>query len=63
MSVTEVTQAAELLEALIRHAMAEHAAIKDRGFDSAKARNDIQCQIDAMYDRLADLRLEAQVAS
>lgn len=61
MRVVPASQAMELLEALIRHAMADHAAIKPRGFDSARDRAKIHREIDSMLDHYAVLVLEAQL--
>lgn len=55
------SEAAELLEALIRHAMAEHSALPNRGFDSARIRSRLRKQIDAMLDEHAVLQLEARL--
>ena len=65
MHTVPASQALELCEALIWHAMAEHRAIEPRGFDTIKAREAIHRQIDDLYDELAILRLEvaAEVAS
>lgn len=49
-------QAAEFIEALIRFSMAEHAAIKPRGYDSQRARNEIHHEIDGLFDKLAEYR-------
>ncbi|MGZ4520142.1 MAG: hypothetical protein ACXVGA_04280 [Mycobacteriaceae bacterium] len=62
MDCVPAAQAAELLEAMIRHAMAEHAAIACRGFDSARDRLKLRNQIDAMLDEHALLLLEAAVS-
>ena len=58
MSTPTITEQAELLEALVRHAMAEHAALPDRGFDSARNRLRLRNQIDTMLDEIETLRLE-----
>lgn len=52
-------QASEFIEALIRYAMAEHAAIKPRGYDSQRARGEIHAEIDALFDKLAEYRAAA----
>ncbi|GAB3776728.1 hypothetical protein FB382_004378 [Nocardioides ginsengisegetis] len=67
MSDPTPTEQAEAIEAMVRHAMAEHAALPDRGFDSARDRFRLRCQIDDLLDDHAELleivALEAQVAS
>lgn len=49
-SLVTAQERADLLEALVRHAMAEHAAIQPRGFDSIKARQRIHVEIDRLLD-------------
>lgn len=56
MSIVPDTQAADLLEYLVRHAMVEHSLIAPRGFDSIRKRRQIHDEIDAMLDRIAEMR-------
>lgn len=44
---------ADDLHAMILHAMAEHAAIQPRGFDTIRAREHLHRQIDDMLDDYA----------
>lgn len=44
----------EVLEALVRTAMAAHAAIKPRGFDSQRDRRRLHMRIDDLLDQLAN---------
>lgn len=53
-----VNRRIELAEAIIELAMARHAEIQPRGFDSVKQRQRIHEQIDAMLDELAWLRVQ-----
>lgn len=52
---------ADLLEALVRHAMAQHAAIEPRGFDSVKARNQLHVEIDRLLDGWTVERAQAEL--
>lgn len=61
MRAVPASQAMELLEAMIRHAMADHYAIKPRGFDSQRDRAKLHREIDSMLDQYAVLVLEAQL--
>ncbi len=54
-----IQQQIELAEAVIELAMARHASIPKRGFDSDKQRAKLHEQIDKMLDELAFLRLQA----
>ena len=51
----------EALEAMVRHAMAEHAAIEPRGFDTIRERANLHRDIDMMLDEWAIIRDIAQV--
>jgi hypothetical protein len=51
----------ELAEAVIELAMARHAEIQARGFDSIKQRARIHEQIDVMLDELSWLRIQAVI--
>jgi hypothetical protein len=59
MAAIDPDQAAEFLEAYIRYAMHEHAAIEPRGYDSARRRAEIRADIDASFDKLAEYRASA----
>ena len=52
----------EHVEADIRKAMAEHAAIQPRGFDSIKARESLHRKIDAWFDEYA-MRLDVEAVT
>lgn len=52
---------AKELEAMVRHAMAEHAAIVPRGFDTIRERANLHRDIDMMLDEWAIIRDIAQV--
>lgn len=51
------------IEAQVRHLMAQHAAIKPRGFDSRRARELLHRQIDTALDELTEVRLLRDVPS
>lgn len=56
-----LNQRIELAEAIIQLAMARHAEIQDRGFDSRRQREKLHEQIDVMLDELAWLRTQAAI--
>jgi len=61
MAAIPVERQIELAEAVIELAMARHAAIAPRGFDSRRQREKIHAQIDEMLDTLAFLRIQAVI--
>lgn len=49
-----MSERAEELEAMIRYAMADHAAIRPRGFDTIRQRQELHKLIDELLDARAD---------